>query len=76
MIPEFLLIVVLRVNLRIKQFHNPYDGLCLLASLLPVGNGLDLFNHIQDNPPVLRHLKLLSLRVVVELYRVVNCVHK
>ena len=56
-----------------KKYWFVFIGNELLLEKLEDGSYTIPF---QDNPPVLRHLKLLSLRVVVELYRVVNSVHK
>ena len=75
-VPEFMGIVVLSVDLRIESLHHLHDGFRLGAALFPVGNLFQLFDHGQDDASVFGHLEFLTFRVVVQFYRVCVSFHK
>ena len=67
-VPEFLAVVLLGVDLRVQDLHHlDYRG-GLTAPLLFVWNRLEAFDHTEYVPAIFRHSKSLSLCVVVEFY--------
>ena len=61
-IPEFLLVVFLEMDLRIYGFHYIDHSLGLSVPLLPVGNGFYVFYHLLYIPAVFRNLMENSVK--------------
>ena len=65
-VPQLVVEIVQLPYLGVKQLHHFDYRAGLRASLLAVRNLLHLFYHLKDIASVFRHLKLLSLGVVIK----------
>ena len=45
--------------------HHLHDGLCASQSLIPVGDGDSVVNHVLYFPSILRHDEILTLGIIV-----------
>ena len=66
MVPQLLLVVFLRTDLRIEQFHHLDDRPGLLASFFLVLDVFELPHHIIDDTAVLRKAERGSLRIIIQ----------
>ena len=62
--------VILEMDLRIKNFHNPDYGPGLLRTLGPVLYILQSLHHLKHVPAILRHGKFFPFCIVIQHNRI------
>ena len=71
-----MLIIFLRMDLRIQQFHDLHDGPCLVRPLGAVRHLFHLLHHGQDIPSILRHHQFFPFGIVEQFNYLIGSFHK